>query len=490
MTPALVKRWLARREHGGVEFKEARRELPRSLFESVCAFLNRDGGVVLLGVDDRGQIVGVEPDALERLTAEIVNLSNNPQKLDPPFILAPASVKIGNRRVLVLQVPASSDVHRCAGVVYDRGNEGDYAVKDPQRIAGMVNRKRGFYSETQVYPHLRLADFAPGILAKARRLIEVRQPGHPWQSLSDKDFLVKAGFWRRDPLTATEGYTLAAGLMFGREEVILSMVPHYRTDAVVRRVNVDRYDDRLDVRVNLVDAYELLMEFVAKHLPDPFHLEGDQRVSLRTKIFREVVSNVLAHREYMDARPATFTIFRDRVEVVNAAHAHGRGPIKPERFAPYSKNPIICRFFRQMGRAEELGSGVLNVSKYLPVYAKGAKPRFVEGDPFVTVIPLPVDTGVNGSAESRDGTGVKARGKTGVASSEKSSEEGSEKSSEKIISVIARDSRITAREIGARIGLTPRAVEKQISKLQAAGRLRRVGPDKGGHWEVISGPPP
>jgi ATP-dependent DNA helicase RecG len=42
----------------------------------------------------------------------------------------------------------------------------------------------------------------------------------------------------------------------------------------------------------------------------------------------------------------------------------------------------------QMGRGEELGSGVLNVSKYLPLYAKGAKPQFVEGNPFITVIPL------------------------------------------------------------------------------------------------------
>ena len=46
----------------------------------------------------------------------------------------------------------------------------------------------------------------------------------------------------------------------------------------------------------------------------------------------------------------------------------------------------------KMGRGEELGSGVLNVNKYLPLYAKGAKPQFVEGNPFVSVIPLPAET--------------------------------------------------------------------------------------------------
>lgn len=372
-----------------MEFKEARTDLPRNLFESVCAFLNRDGGTVLLGVRNDGSVAGVDPDAVERLSADIVNLSNNPQKLDPPFIISPLVITYADEIILVLQVPASSDIHRCVGVVYDRGHDGDFQVKDPMRIAGMVNLKRGFYGELRVYPHLRLVDFEPGALVRARRLIAIRQPEHPWLPCSDEDFLVKAGFWRRDTLTATEGYTLAAGLVFGKEEVIQQMVPHYKIDALVRRENLDRYDDRMDIRTNLLDAYEKLMQFVAKHLPDPFYLEGDQRVSLREKIFREVVSNVLVHREYTDAHPTTFVIYRDRVEVRNAARAHGGGPIMPERFTPHPKNPTLSKFFVQMGRAEELGSGVLNVSRYLPFYAKAARPQFIEGNPFITIIPLP-----------------------------------------------------------------------------------------------------
>jgi hypothetical protein len=53
------------------------------------------------------------------------------------------------------------------------------------------------------------------------------------------------------------------------------------------------------------------MDFVAKHLSDPFYLDGIQRVSLRDKIFREIVANLLVHREYTDARPATLIIYRD-----------------------------------------------------------------------------------------------------------------------------------------------------------------------------------
>lgn len=58
--------------------------------------------------------------------------------------------------------------------------------------------------------------------------------------------------------------------MFGRDEVIRSCCPGYVTDAIYRVENIDRYDDRLQVTTNLIEAYELLMEFVTKHTSDKF----------------------------------------------------------------------------------------------------------------------------------------------------------------------------------------------------------------------------
>ncbi len=118
--------------------------------------------------------------------------------------------------------------------------------------------------------------------------------------------LVKAGLWRTDSTARTKGYTLAAALLFGKEELLQQLIPAYKIDALVRRENLDRYDDRLNIRVNLIDAYDLLMEFIAKHLPDPFHLEGAQRINLREKIFREVPARApgihgcpAGHRDYL-----------------------------------------------------------------------------------------------------------------------------------------------------------------------------------------------
>lgn len=50
-------------------------------------------------------------------------------------------------------------------------------------------------------------------------------------------------------------------------------------------------------------------------------------------------------------------------------------------FSPYPKNPIIAKFFRAIGLADELGSGVKNVTRYLKVYSGGTS-EFIEADIF------------------------------------------------------------------------------------------------------------
>jgi len=64
-------------------------------------------------------------------------------------------------------------------------------------------------------------------------------------------------------------------------------------------------------------------------------------------------------------------------------------------------------------------------------------------------------------------------------------ENGSEKSSEKILALLKANPELVAREIADNLGVTQRAVEKQIAKLREEGRLRRIGPARGGHWEVV-----
>jgi len=372
-----------------LEFKRATDRLPLSFFETACAFLNMDGGLIVLGVEDDGSISGVEFGAVTRIKADIANLSNNPQKLDPPYLLFSHEEEIGGRWVIKVQVPASSQVHRTGGEAFLRSEDGDYRIKDPYQIAGLVNRKLSFYTEQRVLPWLGMGGLRPDLFDQARVLLNAQRRNHPWVKLGDEELLQIGGFIRKDPLTSETGYTLATALMFGTDATIQQAAPAMVFDALLRRKNVDRYDDRAMLYTNLIEAFDGLMAFVEKHLNDPFYLEGTERVSLRDLIFRELVSNLIAHREYTSAAPATLTVFRDKVVFRNPHVPHLRGRIDPKRFTPFPKNPTICRFMLQMGRYEQAGSGVYNVTKYLPIYTPGASPVFEEyADVFETTIPL------------------------------------------------------------------------------------------------------
>ena len=359
-----------------IEYKEARSQLPKSLFDSVCAFLNTDGGTVYLGIRDNGTITGVEPEAVARLKKEIAAVSNNPQKLDPPYLLFPKEEQRDGKWIIVLQVPLSSQIHRHKGEIYLRSEDGDYRIKSTHQLAGLLNRKLGIFPEQTPLPGFSVNDLRPELFDRARELMRVRNQKHPWLPFDDTELLHVAGLYAEASTFKEPVLTLAAVLLFGSDLAIQRAAPAYKFDCLLRRRNIDRYDDRLIIRTNLIDAYDLMMGFVEKHLNDPFYLEGDMSISLRERIFREAISNIIAHRDYRNATPGRLIIYEDRVLLDNPATQYFHQPITPDNFASHPKNPSICKFMIQLGRFDELGSGVINIHKYLSVYTNGAHPRF------------------------------------------------------------------------------------------------------------------
>lgn len=390
-----VNQILARGEGIRTEYKKSRSALPENVFESVCAMLNRNGGDIILGADDDGTVLGIDPSKLESIKNNIVTQSNNIQKLDPPNILYPEVYEIDGEQIIHIQVPCSSQVHKTANKFYDRSNDGDFRVNGAHQIAELYNNKRTHYTEGIIYEKVVFDDFKADLFPVIRNLIKSNKANHPWLSLTDEQLLQKAGLWKKDYNSGKEGYTLAAVLLLGKDEVIQQILPHYKIDALVRIQNKDRYDDRLYIQTNLIDAYNQLLGFVEKHLPDKFYMEDGQRKSLRTAIFREIVANLLVHREYTDAYPATFIIYNDRVETQNANNSKVKGLLDIATFSPYPKNPLLAKFFIELGWVEQLGSGVLNVNKFIKQYAgaDSAPPEFVEDVVFKTVIPVPGSVG-------------------------------------------------------------------------------------------------
>jgi ATP-dependent DNA helicase RecG len=395
-----ITRLFQQREGLKIEFKEAKDKVPGSLYSTVAAFSNTDGGTVLLGVADNGVVTGVSEDALGKLQKEVISSLNSRDCINPPLYLQPYTVQHPDGLILVVQVQASSQVHDHAGKIYIREFECDLDItNDQQKTSELYFRKRTFFTEAQIYDHLSTNDLDPALFDKARQLIRNYRSDHPWLLVSNEQLLKDSILWRKDFSAGHEGLTLASALIFGKESTIQSILPAYKVEAMVRRLNKDRWDDRITLRKNLIDTYLELKLFLNRYLPEKFYLENDQRIDLRDKIFREVIGNIIVHREYTSALSTDLVISENEVVTTNPNRPLFHGPIDPVSFNPFPKNPNIRKFFTAFGWTDEIGSGIRNTYRYLPLYANNAKPVFTEDDIFKITIPLLINSLSNYSSD-------------------------------------------------------------------------------------------
>jgi ATP-dependent DNA helicase RecG len=136
--------------------------------------------------------------------------------------------------------------------------------------------------------------------------------------------------------------------------------------------------------------------------------------------------------------------------------------IDVESFQPFPKNPHLAQIFTQMGRSEELGTGLRNVYKFTKAYSGSDQVVFFEEDIFSVTVPLKNFT-------------------------ENVSEKVGEKLTENqslILKSIIDNPYITANELVLIVKISKRKIEENIAKLRQKGFIQRIGLDRGGCWEV------
>lgn len=201
-------------------------------------------------------------------------------------------------------------------------------------------------------------------------------------------------------------------------------------------------------------------------------MDGIQSVSARDNILREIVSNLLAHRDFSNAYVAKLVIERGRIYTENANLSHGHGALSLATFEPFPKNPPISKVFREIGLADELGSGLRNTYKYTKMYSSG-EPQFVEGDIFRITIPLSeVATATVGPIVITPSNGA-INGAINLSETEK-----------RVLQFLKNDPRATKPIIASSVGIGAGTVERAIKKLKELKLLERVGSNKTGYWKV------
>ena len=457
-----------------VEFKRCGNGIESDTYETVCSFLNSFGGDIFLGVTDSGRVVGVPENSVSSIIKNFISCVSNPDLITPTVYLEPRPLHYEGKTVIHIHINPSAEVHSYKKEIFDRVDDADVHVTGTSQIAMMYIRKQSIFTERKVFPHIKVEDLRLDLLPTIRRMAVNSANGrHIWQKTDDMELLRSAGLFGTNHETGRHGLNLAAILLLGRDDVIKDVAPAYETDALLRRINIDRYDDREIVCTNLVESYDLLMEFAQKHLPDPFYLENEQRISLRGVICREMVSNMLIHREFSSSYPAKFVIENNRIYTENANRASWSGEITPENFEPNPKNPIIASFFRNIGLADKLGSGVRNIFKYAKYY-QGGHPHFFEQDVFRTSVEFESTTIKVGNA-----TINATISDTDATINATISEEDLQ-----MLRLIQAKPDITYTELSEQLDLHRATVARRIKSLAEKRVISRIGARKTGVWII------
>ena len=460
-----------------VEFKRCGNGIENDTYESVCSFLNRFGGDLFMGVLDDGTVIGVPEKAAPDMVKNFIKVISNPALFSPTIYLVPEILKYDkNRTIIHVHIPPSAEVHSFKKVIYDRVDDADVKVTATSAIAQMYIRKQNIFTERRIYPYAGMEDLRLDLLPKIRIMAQNHAGGqHPWTTMNDMELLKSAGLYGRDVVTGEEGLNLAALMLLGKDDVILNVAPTYVTDALVRKINVDRYDDREIIKTNLIESYGQLLDFGRKNLPDKFFLEDTVNKSLRNIIVREMISNTLMHREFTSSYTAKFVIEKDRMYVENANRATKEGFITVDNLEPNSKNPIIAAFFRNIGYADQLGSGVRKLFQYSKYYS-GKDPQFVEDDIFRIIVPLDNDYSFDYSTENKgnDETKTKSADKLPI-SADKLPINNLSAQKKLIIQFVKEKGAITSRQAEELLKVKQRRARSILGEMVNMGILERQG---------------
>ena len=482
-------------ENQNIEYKESWRD---EYLKWICGFANAQGGKLYIGIDDGGNICGVK-DA-HRLSEDIPN-----------------------KIVALLGIVADVNVHTKDGKEYI---EIDVAPSNvPISLKGVYHYRSG--STKQELNGIALQQFVLKKLGRTWDDIICEQA-----TINDIDrkaidyFLRKSVDAQRLPEESLNSSTEdvlknlhlidsdgklknAAILLFGK-------CPQDFITGVYFKIVFFGKDDTDLIFQDLVEGNILKMcdtvikILKAKYLISPIHYEGLQRIEpleIPEDAFREAIFNSIIHKDYMGVA-IQMKVWRDRIELWN----YGRLPEEltiaklHEPHASNARNKNIAFAFYKAGFIEAWGRGI---SKMVTQFtAAGLKePKFEDfcGGVRVTIyrntdlvaetieknngedVEKDVDRvveNVNGVVE-KDVDRVVENTKIAQKNAQKNVQKIAQKNAQKIFACIKRNSLITIAEMSKRTRLSVRSVNYYIEQLKQQGLIIRIGPDKGGHWEII-----
>ena len=192
---------------------------------------------------------------------------------------------------------------------------------------------------------------------------------------------------------------------------------------------------------------------------------------------REAILNALIHKDYSSANPIQISVYEDWLMIYNNGDLPRGWTVETLKIKHTSEpaNPDIAKAFFRAGYIETWGRGTVNMVDYC-TQAGLPEPTF-EGKWGGLAVIFTKQQGAR-PWETTDGVLEKA--------TQKATQKTTQKTTQKIIELIKQNPKISRKNLANKIGnITEDGVKYNLNKLKQEGKLKRIGPDKGGYWKII-----
>ena len=455
-----LKQLIESGESETLEFKKSTGEW-KEIIETISAFANTRGGIILIGIDEEKRICGVSigKGTIEDLTNKIVN--NTEPKIYPEIGIQ----SLNDRTIIYIKVEAyPHDVVFAFGKPFKRTGKNTVKMsKDEYERRVLEIHKRELYFDGQICSEASLTDIDEKKVkefikkAKNRRKLDIDE------TLPFEEVLRKLKLLKENKLTN------ACVLLFAKRP------QDFFTQTGVKCIRFKGTDitaDMLDFKDIEGDLFEQLEEtenFIFRNIGlsawlEDEKLERQEKWEYPPKAIREALVNAIVHRDYRSAGKVQVRIYDDRIEFWNPGKLpSGWTPetLKQEHTSePF--NPLIFRMFFWVGEVEEVGSGTNKIINWCKEWG----------------LPEP-EFGISG-------TGIFVKFRKDILTEDYLKELGLNERQIKAVLYVKKEGKITNKEYQKIANVKERTSTKDLSELVDKKIFQKVGTTGKGTYYILN----
>ena len=445
--PLNIKDLIKKGESETVEFKSS---FNVETIETLVAFANSKGGMVLIGVTDKNKINGVtiNNESLQNWINEIKN------KTSPSIIPDAEIVEINNKQIVVITMPEYPIKPVSTKGKYLKRIANSNHVLSTSEVVNMHLNTFNTSWDYHTNNHFKIDDIS---LEKVQLAIEtINQTG---KKITDDPLT----FLNKNDLIREEKLTNAGYLLFTKRDTVITTIELGRFQSEIIIKDTDR------TKADILTQIEQVLDFVKKHINKEVIITGAarniQKWQYPIEAIREIVLNMIVHRDYRSSSDSIVKVFDNKIEFYNP----GRLPenitvedLLSNNYKSTPRNKLIADFFKSLGLIEKYGSGIKRIVDY-----------FIADN-----LPSPEFKNIS------DGFLVTVYSGKYFSSSENVTENVTENRINILIKLITDNPKITTTELSEKLNVTRMTIHRDLDDLKAIERIKRIGPDKGGYWEI------